>query len=111
MSTLYSLIEQIEADIRRRSFHPFYENITFIYIKIICEILVLYRWGFPIKLLRNFTPEFHWILYRSRKKTNLSQSELFVSLEAIHTIGRLTLRSRSDHGPIKYFSIFINVDS
>lgn len=68
MSAFYSLVEQIEADIRRCSFHPFYENITFIYIEIVWEILVFYRWRFPVKFLSNFAPELHWILYRSRKK-------------------------------------------
>lgn len=69
VSALHVFIQQIEAYVRGRAFHPFYENIALAQVKVVRIELIFQRRCFPIKFFCNFAPEFRRIIHRSEKQT------------------------------------------
>lgn len=71
------LVQQVEAQICRGAFHPFYVNVALVEVKVVGEKLVIGRWCLPVKLLGYFTPKCLGIINRPGKLIELLNNGQF----------------------------------
>lgn len=56
-------VQEIIANIRRRSIHPVIENRTLAYVEVeLADLVRMGGLGFPVELIGHFAPELGWIV-------------------------------------------------